>query len=537
MHQALYRKWRPSGFDEVCGQEHITKVLKYETEHGLFSHAYLFCGSRGTGKTTCAKILSRAVNCEHPINGSPCGECAACRAIESGASTDVLELDAASNNGVDNIRAILDEVEYTPSSMKYRVYIIDEVHMLSQGAFNALLKTLEEPPEYVIFILATTELRKLPATIISRCQRYDFRRIAVKTIVERLNHIAAEEGIRLTEDAALTIARLAQGGMRDAISMLDLCAGGNAGEITADTVNERAGAIGRESTSETVRAVADRSYGRVFSIINDIDTSARDITVFFIELISYYRDMMLFKSINDASKYLDLTDAETKLLSADSARFTREQLLYHSSLLDEAYASMQRSPGTRRTTAELTLLRMCDPKLDTGVEALLARISELEDRIAMGDIPRASEKRDEPLTDKAPEKVKAPVESKPTAASEQKLAETAEKPKDQGLRPWRKWAEAVEKFSAKDIMGGKMLKQCRGYLDGDRVIIFAENKSPENFLLRGAVEEKLYAALSAVLGRKLTRQDVKFEIKGAGGEYDAARAVCDELDALADGDE
>ncbi|MBQ2307946.1 MAG: DNA polymerase III subunit gamma/tau, partial [Clostridia bacterium] len=225
MHQALYRKWRPQTFDDVCGQEHVTSILKYETENNKFSHAYLFCGSRGTGKTTCAKILAKAVNCEASVNGSPCNKCASCLAIDAGTATDVLEMDAASNNGVDNIRDIRDEVVYTPSALKYRVYIVDEVHMLSGSAFNALLKTLEEPPSHAVFILATTELHKLPSTIVSRCQRYDFRRIATDTLVKRLSHIADSEGISYDSDALRIIAKMAQGGMRDAISLLELCAG------------------------------------------------------------------------------------------------------------------------------------------------------------------------------------------------------------------------------------------------------------------------------------------------------------------------
>ena len=227
MHRALYRKWRPKTFDDVYGQEHITSILKYQTDKNQFSHAYLFCGSRGTGKTTCAKILAKAVNCLHPVGGSPCGECEACRAIEDGSTTDVIEMDAASNNGVENIRDIRDEVNYMPAMLKYRVYIVDEVHMLSGSAFNALLKTLEEPPAHIVFILATTEANKLLPTIVSRCQRFDFHRIGVESLVARMRLIAESEGIDLRDDGAALLARLAQGGMRDAISLLELCAGTN----------------------------------------------------------------------------------------------------------------------------------------------------------------------------------------------------------------------------------------------------------------------------------------------------------------------
>ena len=388
MHQALYRKWRPVDFDSVCGQEHITDILKYETERGLFCHAYLFCGSRGTGKTTCAKILSRAVNCENPIGGNPCGECASCRAILDGTTTDVLEMDAASNNKVDDIRTILDEVVYTPSNVKKRVYIIDEVHMLTTSAFNALLKTLEEPPEHVVFILATTEMQKLPATVISRCQRFDFRRISTPVLVSRLKYIAGEENITLTDDAALMLARLATGGMRDAISLFELCAAAGK-EVNAAAVSETIGVRGREAMSETVRAITQKNCARLFEIVAEIDASASDLGVFWQELIEYYRDMLVMKTARaSASKYLDLTDSESERLAADSAAFTREMLSYHCRLLDDAYSSMQRPGASRRTVAELTLVRLADEKLGTTPEALLARISALEAKIAMG-IPAA----------------------------------------------------------------------------------------------------------------------------------------------------
>ena len=284
MHQALYRKWRPQTFDEVCGQEHITSILKYETANSKFSHAYLFCGSRGTGKTTCAKILAKAVNCEAPVNGSPCNKCASCMSIDAGTATDVLEMDAASNNGVDNIRDIRDEVVYSPSALKYRVYIVDEVHMLSGSAFNALLKTLEEPPAHVVFILATTELHKLPSTIISRCQRFDFRRISTQVLTDRLSFISESEGIEYDTEALRMIAKLAQGGMRDAISLLELCAG-TRNKITPDIVDETIGSGGRENIENTVKAIAGFDFDAIFSTVDSVVRSSRDIAVFWQELI------------------------------------------------------------------------------------------------------------------------------------------------------------------------------------------------------------------------------------------------------------
>ena len=259
MQQALYRKWRPADFDDVCGQDHITSILKYEVANNKTTHAYLFCGSRGTGKTTCAKILSKAVNCENPVNGNPCNNCHSCRSVDAGIATDVYEMDAASNNGVEHIRDIRDEVLYTPSELKNRVYIIDEVHMLSQSAFNALLKTLEEPPENVIFILATTETQKIPATILSRCQRFDFRRIPTKTIADRLIYIAEKEGFKVDYDAAFLIGKLAQGGMREAISMLELCSGEHE-TITTQVVIDTTGINIRSSVFNTINAIHDKNY-------------------------------------------------------------------------------------------------------------------------------------------------------------------------------------------------------------------------------------------------------------------------------------
>ena len=328
MHQAFYRKWRPQTFDDVYGQEHITSVLRYETENGAFSHAYLFCGSRGTGKTTCAKILAKAVNCESPVNGSPCCRCASCVAIDGGAATDVLEMDAASNNGVDNIRDIRDEVVYAPSSLKKRVYIIDEVHMLSVSAFNALLKTLEEPPEHVVFVLATTELHKLPATIISRCQRFDFRRISTETLMKRLSYIAEREGLTLDEEAARMIAKQAQGGMRDAISLLELCSGSTK-DITPETVNESVGTTGSDAMVAVLKAIADQNYDLLFGQIDEVVRSSKDLSVFWQNLISFYRDMLVLKTTPNAASYLDLTDHETAQLKSAAERFRKETLLYH----------------------------------------------------------------------------------------------------------------------------------------------------------------------------------------------------------------
>lgn len=400
MHQALYRKYRPRTFDDVCGQEHITDVLRYEVTAGKCSHAYLFCGSRGTGKTTCAKILAKAINCEHPVNGSPCLECTSCRDIDSGAATDVVEMDAASNNGVDSIRAICDEAMYTPAMLRKKVYIIDEVHMLSQGAFNALLKTIEEPPEHIVFVLATTELHKIPATIVSRCQRFDFRRIEMRTIAKRLKYIADSEGIVLEDEAALILARQAEGGMRDAIGLMELCGAGGA-DITAAKVGEVLGLSGYDLAAETMTAVSRGDVSGLFRIVSEVVSGAKDISVFWQELISFARDMLVSKYNDDCAEYLDITDKEAEVLRTAASKFNLASLIYICKILDDGAARMQRAPQTRRSIAELSLLKMCRPELDTSPEALSARIAALEDSVALGaPIIKAENPKEAPVTTK-----------------------------------------------------------------------------------------------------------------------------------------
>ncbi|MBE6724118.1 MAG: DNA polymerase III subunit gamma/tau [Ruminococcaceae bacterium] len=387
MHQTLYRKYRPRAFDGeggVVGQEHVTSVLQYETAHDRLSHAYLFCGPRGTGKTSCAKILAKAINCEHPVNGNPCGTCYACTSIDAGAAPDVTEMDAASNNGVDTIRDLREEISFTPAALKKRVYIVDEVHMLSTSAFNALLKTLEEPPEHVVFILATTEMHKLPATIISRCQRFEFRRIRFDVIAERLLWIGEKENIRIEKEAAQTIAKQAQGCMRDAISLFELTASGGF-DVTVDRVSDVLGLAGIQTQYKTAVAVSKNDASALFSIVASVDSSAKDISVYWTELLGFWRDMLVAKNLPEAERvqYLDYTEPEMRLLLDGARRFRPEALTRHFALMDEALREMTRLPQSKRLTAELTLIRMADAALDTSTAALLSRIGALEDRIAL----------------------------------------------------------------------------------------------------------------------------------------------------------
>ena len=381
-YRALYRKWRPTDFDDVCGQDSITDILKYEVANDKLSHAYLFSGSRGTGKTTCAKILAKAVNCENSRGGNPCNKCEACRSIDAGIATDVIEMDAASHNGIGDVRDMQDEIAFTPAILKYRVYIIDEVHMMSTQAFNALLKTLEEPPSYVIFILATTEYHKLPTTIVSRCQRFDFKRIPNDIIIKRLLSLAKAENISVTEDAARVIARVSRGGMRDAISLLELCAGAHK-LIDEALVFETVGSGNRENAFRLVRAIVGSDYTTVYEIIDSVVMQSGDLSVFWQEIIDTYRDLMIVKNSTKAKAYLDLTDVEFSTLSELAQDFTMAKLSYHVTLLEGAMADMQRAFNSKRSIAEIALTRMCDPRATVSVEALVSRVESLEKELAM----------------------------------------------------------------------------------------------------------------------------------------------------------
>ena len=546
MHQALYRKWRPQRFEDVCGQEHVTSILQYQTKTGGLSHAYLFCGSRGTGKTTCAKILAKAVNCENLQNGSPCLVCDACRAIEQGSATDVLEMDAASNNGVDNIRDIRDEVVYPPNALKKRVYIIDEVHMLSASAFNALLKTLEEPPEYVVFILATTELQKLPATIISRCQRYDFRRIATPVLADRLCYIAKEEGISLDREAAVLLGRMAQGGMRDAISLLELCAGTGA-HISVQAVNETAGSTGRDSMMETVRAIAARDYDKLYAMIDAVVQSSKDIAIFWQDLIGLYREMLVLRTAKDAAAYLDLTDSELAAMQEVAKPFKSSTLLYHCTLLEQALLSMQRANAIKRIVAESTLVRMCDPELETSPEALLARIAALEDKIAFGNFTAAtnstgtdsiSARETTPVGTGVPDGPKnapapagtggVPTESPaPTAPRIPKLKKPEPTGEKRTLRPLRVWAQVLDKMTKANPLAAGFYYAAKAYSDesGNVVLKFASDFDIQMAQSYNAVPT-LCSILSGLLNTNMTQKQVLFECEGQGG---AQNSVIDEI--------
>ena len=516
MYQALYRKWRPAFFDDVVGQEHITSILKSEVENGKLSHAYLFCGPRGTGKTTCAKIIAKAANCLSPVNGNPCGKCEACLAIDAGTTTDVVEMDAASNNGVDSIRELRDGVVYTPAEMKFRVYIIDEVHMLSISAFNALLKTLEEPPKHVLFILATTELHKIPATVLSRCQRFDFHRVAMDAIVGRLRTVCEGEGFTAETGALELIARLSQGGMRDSLNMLEYCAG-DGDRITEEKAERLLGATSRTLLAKLTDAAAYGNTASALAVIEEIHLSSRDIAVFWRELISFARDMLIAVSTR-------MRNVKDELLRECAEKYSLPRLLYTIRLWMEAEADMQRNPSGARLYAEMSMIRACDLALSDDTEALLARISALEDKLATGNFklpenasvsasaPQEAPKKDVPILDipeefippeefapaypmdePIPEYVPAeaaptqapakPVQKKEAKAPTAKPADSkpakAEKTEPEGrkLKGYRKWQEIVRRLAPTEGLFMPFLQAAYAYEGTDgKFYIFFESK-------------------------------------------------------------
>lgn len=414
MYQVLYRKWRPRTFAQVYGQPTVTTALQNELKTGRLAHAYLFTGSRGTGKTTCAKILSKAVNCLSPIDGNPCNECELCRAIDSGATMDVVEIDAAANNGVDNIRELREEVNFSPAMAKYRVYIIDEVHELSSSAFNALLKTLEEPPEHVIFILATTEVHKLPATILSRCQRFDFGRIPPQDIAARMQYVAEQEQFSLTEEAALLIARLADGAMRDALSLLDQCLS-RSRAIDADVVANATGMAGKEHLYALTKAVRERNNGAAWALVDQLHNASKDMERLCVEWIDFFRNLMILKSVPQPEELIIATAEELRRMGEEAAKWELTALLHTLTALQQTLDRL-RSGVSRRVEMEMTMLRLCEPALDSTNESLLRRIKQLEDTVRGGLV--TSSVAVTPVVTQAepiPEPVPTPISSVPAA--------------------------------------------------------------------------------------------------------------------------
>ena len=505
MYQVLYRKYRPKVFSDVVGQEHITSTLSKEIETGKISHAYLFTGSRGTGKTTCAKILSKAVNCLNPINGNPCNECEICKGLDSGAILDVVEIDAASNNGVDSIRDIRDEINFTPAFCKYRVYIIDEVHMLSIGAFNALLKTLEEPPAHVKFILATTEVHKLPVTIVSRCQRFDFKRVSPEAMKQRMEYIADCEGFTADDEALSLIARIADGGMRDALSLLDQCTG-HGKHISADIVCEVAGMTGKDHLFSLADATAQANAGKALEIVNDLHANSCDMERLCSDLINHFRNLMIVKTVKSASEILVCTAEELEQYKTQSGKLTLENILYCISLLQESMANIKRGVN-RRIEMEMAMIKLATPNLSSDNEALLRRISDLEVKIKTGAVavapqsvatpeakPQQAPKETASVTPSvAPAPDEYPAEEA-KAESQQEESADSEMPID--------WAEVLSELTKTNMPLWGVLSGSSAIIRGDYVLIKSDNPTLSAFIKTGGNARDVKEAVLRVTGKR-----------------------------------
>lgn len=528
MYQVLYRKYRPKVFSDVVGQSHITSTLKNEVETGKLSHAYLFTGSRGTGKTTCAKILAKAVNCLNPINGNPCCECEICKGIESGAILDVVEIDAASNNGVDNIRDIRDESAFAPASCKYRVYIIDEVHMLSIGAFNALLKTLEEPPAHVKFILATTEVHKIPATILSRCQRFDFKRVDSESMVSRMRFIANEEGFTLDEEAALLIAKIADGGMRDALSVLDQCVSREK-HITTETVCSVAGLTGRQHLFDLADAVKKEDAAACLSLINELHNGCFDMERLCSELINHFRNLMITKTVKNAESVLIGTQQELDSYKKQSASFTLEALLFAIDLLQNTLTEIKRG-ANRRVEMETAVIRLAHPALSDDRNGILRRLADLEAKVRSGvtvkytepvktqiesfesneraENTRSAERTESVNTSPAYAEPQEPQtnEAKPLPPEPEtpqaKPTQTAEHPtEDTADIMLEEWPQVLSELSRINMPLKAILTGSVAYIRNDFVLIKSENPTFSSFIKTGRNARDVKEAILRTTGR------------------------------------
>ncbi len=512
-YQVLYRKWRPKTFADVSGQPHIVAALQNEVREGRPAHAYLFIGSRGTGKTSCAKILAKAVNCLHPNGGDPCNACENCRGIDDGSILDVMEIDAASNNGVDSIRELREAVNFTPAVAKYRVYIIDEVHMLSDGAFNALLKTLEEPPPHVIFILATTEAHKMPATILSRCQRFDFARIAPEDIAARLQTVANGEGFTLTDEAAMLLARLADGAMRDALSLTDQCLS-RSREIDAEVVANATGLAGREHLYALSAAVREHRGGDALALIDKLYNASQDMSRLCTEWLGFYRELMLCKSVQRPQDIIIATDAELEHLKAEAAQYELAAVLYAMDTLQQACQRLQ-TGADRRLETEMAALRLCDPTLDTSSAALLSRIETLEKalkRLSAGlpaatatppSVPAPTPAATSPVSEATPP-VQKPVSAPPVEEPAPTAPPSAptEPEQDADERPFVQWRDVLEHLRETCAPLFGVLENTTAVITGTHVIIYTDNPLFKVLLSGGNNKASLFGAIAEVTGKR-----------------------------------
>lgn len=521
MYRVLYRKWRPTVFTDVSGQEHITSTLQNEVSSGRLNHAYLFTGSRGTGKTTCAKILAKAVNCLNPQNGNPCGECEICKGIDDGSILDIVEMDAASNRKIDDIRQIIDEVQFKPAKCKYRVYIVDEVHMLTTEAFNALLKTLEEPPEHVIFILATTEVHKLPQTIRSRCQRFDFHRIPPKAIADRVEYVVSQENAEITESAALMLASVADGALRDALSLLDSCLAVSS-HIDEEVVRNAAGLVSKTYLFELATAIINKNPTKSLEIIDRLYSESKDMARLCDELVEHFRALMLIKTIKNPRDILIMSDDEFEQAVTQSDYLSLADIVFYMDVLSRAYQRMGRGTGDR-TELEMALVKLSATELDGTVEALTARVTALEKAVKRGitvnyaqpaqqsvqaeatqsaSVPNTQTEVEEPFAKPEPEHKKAPVakpapEVKPVA---QRASVNLDELYDNAV-PFARWVEVVDSLKSVSRSIAAAFAGSTAYESGNYLLIDTNNELAFDLLRQNGRRAEIKQTLLELTGK------------------------------------
>lgn len=521
MYRVLYRKWRPAVFTDVSGQEHITTTLQNEVSSGRLNHAYLFTGSRGTGKTTCAKILAKAVNCLNPQNGNPCGECEICKGIDDGSILDIVEMDAASNRKIDDIRQIIDEVQFKPAKCKYRVYIVDEVHMLTTEAFNALLKTLEEPPEHVIFILATTEVHKLPQTIRSRCQRFDFHRIPPKAIADRVEYVVSQENAEITESAALMLASVADGALRDALSLLDSCLAVSS-HIDEEVVRNAAGLVSKTYLFELATAIINKNPTRSLEIIDRLYSESKDMARLCDELVEHFRALMLIKTIKNPRDILIMSDDEFEQAVTQSDYLSLADIVFYMDVLSRAYQRMGRGTGDR-TELEMALVKLSATELDGTVEALTARVTALEKAVKRGitvnyaqpaqqsvqaeaaqsaSVPNTQTKVEEPFAKPEPEHKKAPV-AKPAPEVKsvvQRASVNLDELYDNAV-PFARWVEVVDSLKSVSRSIAAAFAGSTAYESGNYLLIDTNNELAFDLLRQNGRRAEIKQTLLELTGK------------------------------------
>ena len=521
MYRVLYRKWRPAVFTDVSGQEHITSTLQNEVSSGRLNHAYLFTGSRGTGKTTCAKILAKAVNCLNPQNGNPCGECEICKGIDDGSILDIVEMDAASNRKIDDIRQIIDEVQFKPAKCKYRVYIVDEVHMLTTEAFNALLKTLEEPPEHVIFILATTEVHKLPQTIRSRCQRFDFHRIPPKAIADRVEYVVSQENAEITESAALMLASVADGALRDALSLLDSCLAVSS-HIDEEVVRNAAGLVSKTYLFELATAIINKNPTKSLEIIDRLYSESKDMARLCDELVEHFRALVLIKTIKNPRDILIMSDDEFEQAVTQSDYLSLADIVFYMDVLSRAYQRMGRGTGDR-TELEMALVKLSATELDGTVEALTARVTALEKAVKRGitvnyaqpaqqsvqaeaaqsaSVPNTQTEVEEPFAKPEPEHKKAPVakpapEVKPVA---QRASVNLDELYDNAV-PFARWVEVVDSLKSVSRSIAAAFAGSTAYESGNYLLIDTNNELAFDLLRQNGRRTEIKQTLLELTGK------------------------------------